>query len=112
MTVELDRVPDEVEAWQDIHTFDAARKSLLERRREVKLRTTRRGVPIALEAREGLRLKEIRALDASEREKPALPAREVGAALDLFRSGADPRAIYEKLGGLRETAALVPGLDE
>ena len=112
LRVELDGVQAEVEAWQDVHTFDAARKSLVERRREVKLRTTRRGVPITLEAREALQLKEIRGLDGSEREKAALLAREVGAAIDLFRSGADPRAIYEKLGGLREAAALFPGLDE
>ena len=110
--VELDGVPAEVEAWQDAHVFDEARKSLLERRREVQLRTSRRGVPITLDAREALRLKEIRVLAGPERERAAALARDVDAALGLFRSQAEPRAIYEKLGGLREAAALVPGLDE
>jgi thiol-disulfide isomerase/thioredoxin len=112
VSVELDGAPAEVEAWQDAHVLDEARKSLLERRREVRLRTSRSGVPITLDAREALRLKEIRVLDGPEREQAASLARDVDAALGLFRSRAEPRAIYEKLGGLREASALVLGLDE
>jgi thiol-disulfide isomerase/thioredoxin len=113
-TTELEGQPATVLAWSEETVCDAARKVVVEVRREVTIRGQRGGEPREMSVRFELKEKEIRTLSADETPALAELERQVEGTLADLRARAPPRDIYARILALGkgQTDRLLPGVDE
>ena len=113
-TVDLDGSPCKVEAWQEVHVIDTAKKALTEVRRELKASGQRGEHALTYSHKVEFIAKEVRSLTESEKSQSVEADREIGGILGDFAAKKHPRDVYQRIQAFADGAAgkLLPGLGE